>query len=172
MDALEVLLIGGIFIAVNGLYFANIIPPVPLSLKAIGMYHSVLHYSAGGYLVMYEPAPWYEFWQDTNSTFHYTAGQSAYCFSSVFAPADLTTPIFHRWEHYNESTGQWDTVFRISYPIEGGRSDGYHGYSATAGLTPGQWRCNVETSSGLLIGRVSFNAGPASTAPSLSTATL
>lgn len=161
-----------IFTVFNGFYFLNVIPPVPLSLKTIGMYHSVLHYSTGGYLVMYEAAPWYEFWQDTDSTFHYTPGQSAYCFSSVFAPADLTTPIYHHWEHYNDATKRWDTVFRISYPIVGGRSDGYHGYSATAALSPGEWRCNVETSSGALIGRIAFTAVPAPSTPPLSQTTL
>jgi hypothetical protein len=163
-----------VFTVFNGLYFLNIIPPVPLSLKTIGMYHSVLHYSSGGYLVMYEPPPWYEFWQDTDSTFHYTPGQSAYCFSSVFAPADLTTPIYHHWEHYNSATRQWDTVFRISYPIVGGRSDGYHGYSAIA-ISAGEWRCNVETSSGALIGRISFTAvasAVSSSTPTLSQTTL
>ncbi len=161
-----------IFIVFNMLYFLNVIPPVPLSLKDVGIYHSVLKYSSGDYLAMYEPAPWYEFWRDTNPTFHYTLGTSAYCFSSVYAPADLDTPIDHKWEHYNDSTHVWDTIVRVTFPISGGRADGYRGFSATAALQPGQWRCDVETQGGALIGRTSFTAVLSSSTPQLSQTTL
>ena len=164
--------IGAVFFIFNGLYFFNAIPPVPLSLKNIGVYHSVLHYSSGGYLATFEPAPWYIFWRDTSAEFDYTPGESAFCFSAVYAPAGLSTPIDHRWEHYNTTTNQWDTVFQISFPISGGRAAGYEGYSETAAMTPGQWRCDVETSTGALIGRISFTAVPVAHEPALSTATL
>lgn len=42
-----------IFIVFNGLYFFNVIPPVPLSLKDSGVYHSILKYSSGGYFATY-----------------------------------------------------------------------------------------------------------------------
>jgi hypothetical protein len=161
-----------LFAVFNGLYFLNVIPPVPLSLKNIGVYHSVLRYSSGDYLAMYEPAPWYEFWRDTSATFHYTQGQSAYCFSSVYAPADLDTPIDHRWERYNDATGEWDTVSRVTFPISGGRAGGYRGFSATAALSPGQWRCDVETQAGALIGRTTFTAVQSLSPPTLSQTTL
>ncbi|MDO8548509.1 MAG: DUF2914 domain-containing protein [bacterium] len=161
-----------VFVIFNGLYFLNVIPPVPLSLKDIGVYHSILKYSSGNYLALYESPPWYEFWHDTNTTFRYTQGQSAYCFSSVYAPADLDTPIDHKWEHYNEASNTWDTVSRISFPISGGRAAGYRGFSATAALSPGQWRCNVETQGGALIGRTTFNAVVESSTPTLSQTTL
>ncbi len=154
-----------------GLYFLNIIPPVPLSLKDIGMYHSVLKYSSGNYLAMYEPAPWYEFWQDTSPTFTYEAGQSAYCFSSVYAPAKLTTPIYHVWQYYDPSTKSWEDEARISFAIAGGRPDGYRGFSVVTLSNPGAWRCNVETESGALIGRTSFTA-VVGTAPVLDSTTL
>lgn len=165
-------LITGIFIIFNVLYFFNIIPPVPLSLKDIGVYHSVLKSSDGGYLVIYEPTPWYVFWRDTSAVLHYEPGQSAYCFSSVYAPTDLTTPIYHVWEYYNPSTKSWETMEKISYDISGGRKDGYRGFSATAALMPGQWRCDVETSGGILIGRISFTAVQGEPTAPLQTATL
>jgi len=166
------LLVGTIFVIFNALYFFDIIPPVPLSLKNIGIYHSVLRSADGDYLVLYEPAPWYVFWRDTSATLHYEPGASAYCFSSVYAPTDLTTPIFHVWEKYDTASKSWDTVSRISYDIAGGRKAGYRGFSATAALTPGEWRCNVETASGALIGRISFTAVEGEPAQPLSTATL
>lgn len=167
-----ILLVGTIFIIFNGLYFFDIIPPVPLSLKTIGVYHSVLKSSTGDYLVMYEPAPWYVFWRDTSATFDYEPGQSAYCFSSVYAPTDLTTPIYQVWQYYDPTQKSWETMARISYDISGGRKDGYRGFSATAGLQPGQWRCNVETVSGALIGRISFTAVEGEPTAPLTTATL
>lgn len=162
----------GIFIIFNALYFLDIIPPVPLSLKHIGVYHSVLKASTGDYLALYESSPWYVFWRDTSAILHYQPGQSAYCFSSVYAPTQLSTPIYHVWEHYNAASKNWETMGRISYGISGGRSSGYRGFSATAALTPGEWRCDVETSSGALIGRISFTAIEGVSAVPLNTATL
>jgi hypothetical protein len=167
-----VALIAIIFVVFNGLYFFDIIPPVPLSLKDIGVYHSVLKSSTGDYLVLYEPTAWYVFWRDTSAILHYEPGQSAYCFSSVYAPTQLSTPIYHVWEHFDTASKGWITESRISYSISGGRSDGYRGFSATAALMPGAWRCDVETASGALIGRISFTAVEGTTSVPLQTATL
>jgi hypothetical protein len=151
-------MIAVIFVIFNGLYFLNVIPPVPLSLKDIGVYHSVLKYSSGDYLALYEPPAWYAFWQDTSPRFTYTAGESAYCFSSVYAPAKLDTPIYHVWEYYDPAAKGWQTEARVSFPIAGGRPEGYRGFSIITVGQPGQWRCSVETQTGALIGRTSFTA--------------
>jgi hypothetical protein len=95
-------------------------------------------------------------------------GDSAYCFSSVYAPADLDAPIYHRWEHYNEAIHRWETLSRISFPISGGRSQGYRGWSAMSALTAGDWRCDVETGSGALIGRIAFTVVESATSTELS----
>ena len=162
--------VGGIFVAFNLLYFLNVIPPVPLSLKDIGIYHSVLKRSDGGYTVLYERAHWWEFWRDTSDTYTIGAGGSASCFSSVFAPSDLTAPIYHRWEY--RDAGDWQTESRVAFSINGGRDEGYRGYTTKALLTPGAWRCSVETAQGQLIGRVGFTVVAASTTPALSQKTL
>jgi len=159
------------FALFNGLYFLDVIPPVPLSLKSIGVYHSVLHQSQGGYIALFEAAPWWELWRDTSGTFTIAGENTAFCFSSVFAPADLSTTIYHRWEKYDESSGQWVTQSRISYAINGGLSEGYHGYTIKS-VSPGQWRCDVETSSGALIGRVGFSVVKSPSPPALSQSVL
>lgn len=143
----------GIFLAFNALYFFKVIPPVPLVLKDIGMYHSIAR-APGGYTADFEARPWWKFWRSTDTTFT-TQGSTAYCFSSVFAPTDLEAPIFHRWEKQNE-IGEWITISRVSFPINGGRSEGYRGFSLTNKLSQGKWRCSVETQNGALIGRFSF----------------
>jgi hypothetical protein len=163
------IIVGAIFILLNGFYFLNIIPPVPLSIKTIGVYHSVSGDAAGNYVGTYEASDWFVFWRDTSATYTYQSGQLAYCFTAVYAPPGLATPVYHVWEHYNEQTKQWDTIERLEFSIVGGRAGGYRGYSIMSALTPGQWRCDVETAQGGLIGRLSFTAVESPSTPTLST---
>lgn len=160
----------GIFFIFNGLYFLNIIPPVPLALKDIGIYHSITGRASQGYTATYEHEPWWKFWRSTNTIFSAPKNTTAYCFSAVFAPTDLRTPIFHRWEKKDPEAGEWKTTSHISFDINGGRAEGYRGYS-TARLGEGRWRCSVETESGALIGRFSFTMREVAV-PALSTKTL
>lgn len=162
-----------VFTLFAGLYFLKIIPPVPLSLKSIGVYHTITRLDATAsaghiYKATYEPAPWYEFWRETGGTYTIDNSAQATCFSSVFAPTDLSAPIYHRWEKYNEASKQWQTTSHTSFPINGGRGEGYRGYTLS-NVTPGRWRCEVETQNGALIGRVSFTVVKSSTAASVST---
>ncbi|MAZ67508.1 hypothetical protein CL652_01925 [bacterium] len=138
-----------------GLYFLNLIPPVPLALKHVGIYHSVVA-AEGSYSVTYEPPAWYEFWRDTNRVYTQQAGAPAFCFSSVYAPSALETEIRHRWEKYDEVQDEWITVARIPFPILGGREQGFRGYTQTSQIREGRWRCSVETSRGTLVGRTTF----------------
>jgi len=165
-------LVLGIFLVFNLLYFLNIIPPVPLSLKDIGVYHSLLRRSDGNYVALYEPAPWWQPWRSTNSTYTLGVGESAFCFSSVFAPTNLSVPVYHRWQKFSEQDGSWQTEALVAFPVSGGRADGYRGYSVKSALTPGQWRCNVETQGGALIGRTTFEIKEATTTAALSQRTL
>lgn len=163
-------LVLGIFLVFNLLYFLNIIPPVPLSLKDVGIYHSLLKRSDGNYTALYEKAPWWQPWRTTSRVYTLGVGESAFCFSSVFAPTNLAVPIYHRWE-YAGSSG-WETRARVAFPISGGRDAGYRGYSVKSNLSAGQWRCSVETGNGSLVGRTSFEVVEASSAPALSQRTL
>lgn len=165
-------LVLGIFLAFNLLYFLNIIPPVPLSLKDIGVYHSLLKRSDGNYVALYEPAAWWQPWRNTNPTYTLGVGESAFCFSSVFAPTNLSVPVYHRWEKFSEAGGSWQTQALVAFPVSGGRADGYRGYSVKSALTPGAWRCNVETQGGALIGRTGFDVVQATSTPALSQRTL
>ena len=149
------LYLGGVFVLYNSLYFLNIIPPVPLSLQKIGIYHSVTR-TGGDYRVEYEKPRWYEFFRSTHRTYSLIPGKPAYCFSSVFAPSGLSAPIAHRWERYDEREGEWQTSTRLTFSINGGRDSGYRGYSQKTGLSPGKWRCSVETTQGAIIGRTTF----------------
>lgn len=161
-----------IFLSFNILYFMNVIPPVPLAMRDLGIYHSVLKRSDGSYLAIYEESPWWQFWRSTARAYTLGESRSAFCFSSVFAPADLKTPIYHKWEYLNPATNEWEVRSRISFPISGGRAEGYRGFSVKTALTEGEWRCDVETAQGSLIGRMGFQVRAASTTPELSQRTL
>lgn len=147
--------VGGIYVAFNILYFANIIPPIPLSLKESGIYHSVVR-TAGGYEVRYEPPPWYLFFKDFNPTFHWAPGSRVYSYSAVFAPTKLNTTILHRWLYYDKNKKQWVEMDRLQFPIFGGRDGGYRGYTLKTNVKPGKWRIDVITERGQLLGRMNF----------------
>lgn len=140
----------------SALYMTGNIPPAPLMMKHIGIYHSMARTSDGNYRGTFESPHWYQFFLDTANRYNHTQGSGAYCASAVFAPPRLNTPIFYRWEYYNPVQKEWITTLHIPLNIVGGRNDGYRGYSQSFLLKPGSWRCNVETERGALIGRLSF----------------
>ncbi|MDB9944413.1 DUF2914 domain-containing protein [bacterium] len=148
--------VGAIYISLNFFYFSNMIPPIPLSLKDVGIYHSVVHFDDGSYRLTYEKPEWYVFWRKSDTTFHFEPGDNIFCFASVFAPTRLATDIYHKWERYNEELGQWDEYGRFSYAIEGGRGSGFRGYTLIKNYSIGTWRCTVETERGQVIGREEF----------------
>lgn len=170
-------LVGCVFVLFNGLYFLNIIPPVPLSLKGIGIYHSLerLPTPAGGeksiYEATYEEPAWFVFWRDTSTTYSVRGSATASCFASVFAPTGLSAPIVHMWERYDEVGGRWVVASRTTFAISGGRDEGFRGFS-DAVVSPGRWRCNVQTQNGTLIGRFAFKVVESSQTPALSQKTL
>jgi hypothetical protein len=151
-----VFIIGLLYVGLNFLYFTNIIPPIPLSLKTIGIYHNVVKYENGLYELTYEKPHWWEFYRSSDKDFHPMEAENIYCFASVFAPARLETEIYHKWEYYDQDTNKWTLHGRYAYAIQGGRGDGYRGYTQITGYRDGLWRCTVETERGQVIGRETF----------------
>ena len=93
------------------------------------------------------------------------AGEPLYAYSAVFAPIKLSTQIVHRWRRYNEKSGHWLTVSSVTFAINGGRDGGYRGYTIKHNPQPGDWRVDIDTSEGHLIGRIDFKVERAATAP-------
>jgi hypothetical protein len=145
----------GIYAAFHILYFTNIIPPIPLSLKEGGIYHSVRR-TDGGFEIQFEPTPWYVLFRDYDIIFHYIPGEAAYAYSSVFAPTKLNTTILHRWSYYDEKSKEWLATDRLSFKIVGGRDGGYRGYTFKTNLIPGKWRVDVITERDQRLGQMSF----------------
>lgn len=155
--------LGILFFTLNALYFTNIIPPIPLSLKDVGIYHGVVKFEGGTYQLTYAKPPRWAFWRNSDNTFYAEAGTNVFCFASVFAPTKLETDIFHTWEYWDETKEQWIEHNRLSYPIAGGRGGGFRGYTLVKSFTTGDWRCGVETERGQILGREEFTIvnGPA-----------
>jgi len=160
------LCIGGIYLVFNIFYFTNIIPPIPLALKESGIYHSVV-WDGKNYIVQFEPAPWYRFFDDFNRTFHWQRGSAVYSFSAIFSPTNLNIEIFHRWLYFDAGKGEWVERDKIGYDIIGGRDGGYRGYTLKYNVAPGKWRVDVVTSRDQLLGRNTFSVVEAHVPPEL-----
>jgi hypothetical protein len=145
-------MVAGVFLVMNALYIANLIPPIPLSLREAGMYYKI----TGDYQLEGPTESGLDKFLPSQDI-PYVPGQPLYAYSAIYAPVDLTTTIVHEWEWYNETTKRWETKDRLSFALRGGRQEGYRGYSVKRSLSPGKWRVSVETESGQVLGRIGFD---------------
>jgi len=53
----------------------------------------------------------------------------------------------------------------VTFPINGGRDGGYRGYTIKHNPEPGDWRVDINTSEGHLIGRITFKVERAAVPP-------
>ncbi len=134
-----------------GFYFLNWIPPVPLSMKFGGIYHEVQR-QGDQFLLTYE-RQWYEVWKRSDNPF--PADEPIYCFTAVFAPVALDTTVYHHWYFRPNSSKPFTHADKIPIKISGGREGGYRAYTFKQRLDPGDWRVDVETEDGRVVGRVS-----------------
>lgn len=148
------LIVGLIFVAINGFYFFNLIPPIPLSLKDSGVYHSIERNNQGVYFLTSEKIVGLErlsFYR----RIHLSTGEPAYFFAAVFAPAEFNANLIHRWEYFDPTKTRWVFSSEVPISIVGGREKGFRTYS-WKNVSPGLWRVTVETDGGLIIGRSRF----------------
>ncbi len=162
-------MLGCIYLLITFFYFTGIIPPLPLSLKDAGVYHSLRSNGDGSFTVEGESGSWLNFLRP--QVFHEAVGGPVYFESAVFAPAKLETDMYHNWQYFDESKNRWVEAARIRVPIIGGREDGYRFYSFKQNISPGLWRVDVETARGQVVGRVRFEVVEATTTPTLITET-
>lgn len=158
-----------IFIFINSLYFWNIIPPIPLSLRDHGIYYSVRHVGQNYELTAEKQSILQKIIPGT--TIRVVNNKPIYIFTSVFSPTELNTEIVHHWQKYNEAESRWVTVNKLAFPIFGGRSDGYRGYSVSSNVSPGKWRVFVETKRGQVLGKISFQVKQAEQMPEMEVVT-
>lgn len=143
-----------IFAFMNILYVTNRIPPVPMALNDIGVYHALQRVN-GRYELEQEEQPLWAYFIPGKRV-HVEPGKSLYIFASIFAPTDLRTPIVHHWQYYDKALGEWVTDARLEYTVSGGRADGFRGFSQKSRLREGTWRVYVETERGQVLGKETF----------------
>ncbi len=146
----------GIPMFVGMLYVLNVIPAVPLSLKESDIYHSVVKTSDGEYIGVKEKDSRL-FAQFRRPVYHMTDSDTAvYYFSSISAPAEVSAPLMHVWEYYNEESKQWIPSTTISFDMEGGRGEGFRAYSKKENVRTGMWRVTVKVDDSRIVGRIRF----------------
>ncbi|WP_373998926.1 DUF2914 domain-containing protein [Bdellovibrio bacteriovorus] len=134
-------------------YFLGWIPPVPLSIQSIGVYHGV-EKSEGQYILSYETPQW-KFWHHGDQDFTAEPGDTIYIFAQIFSPARFSDSVILHWYYLDPRAG-WQTTDKIPMSIAGGRKTGYRGFSSKQNYSEGRWRVSVETTDGREIGRIYF----------------
>jgi len=141
------------------LYFFKLLPPVPLSLKYIGIYHQV-EKQGGDYVLSYEKADWWRYWEKGAQTFLAEPGDAIHTFVQIFSPTDFSDQVQLVWlkKAENKNGGsEWKTWDTIPMTIRGGRSDGYRGSANKSKYDPGHWMVKVVTSDERELGRLYFD---------------
>ncbi len=137
-------------------YALQIIPPVPLSLKYIGVFHSVKKEN-GEYVLGYNRSKWL-FWQNGDQSFFARPGDQIVTFARVFAPNGFHDQLQVRWLLHGAHG--WQKLDLIPIPVSGGREHGFRGYTTKSNFQPGDYRVQIETTDGREIGRIGLTVEP------------
>jgi hypothetical protein len=152
--------LGCVLLGFLALYFFRLIPPVPLSIPFIGVYHGVER-TAEGYRLSHQRPGW-RFWHNGDQDFAAQPGDKVYVYFRVFSPTNFADQVLLRWYRKGESWVLHDT---IPIKITGGREAGFRGYGVKTNYQPGRWKVQVETTDGREIGRVYFDLETVASAP-------
>lgn len=144
-----------VLIVLVTLYVGKWIPPVPLSLKYMGIYHQIARENTD-YALSYPKPSWYTFWKKESRPFRARPEDVVNCFVRVFAPRRFTHQISLRWSVQDPRTGRFMISDRVPLAIHGGRGEGFRGFAAKSRHTPGQWRVEAVTEDDRIIGSVDF----------------
>jgi hypothetical protein len=146
--------LGCVLVGFLTFYLFRVIPPVPLSIPFIGVYHQVERTDAG-YRLSHERAAW-RIWHNGDQKFFAQPDDRVYVYFRVFSPARFADQVQLRW-HWNDPARGWTLHDTIPIKIVGGREQGFRGYGFKTNYQPGEWKVQVETTDGREIGRVYFD---------------
>lgn len=136
------------------LYFLHLIPPVPLSLNYIGVFHDVKK-NGNEYMLSHEN-PWWRFWHEGDQDFLAQPGDKIYVFFRMFSPERFSDQVRMSW-YYKDPQHGWLKADSVPIRVVGGRDEGFRGYGVKSNYMPGKWRVAIETVDELEIGRISFH---------------
>jgi hypothetical protein len=143
------------------LYGARLMPPVPLSLRTIGIYHGVEKAigEVKGYKVKYVAPSVWKFWVDDAVEFPMREGDKAWAFVAIFAPRGFRDEIQFQWSFDDPKRGWVDQGPPTRSSLGTGAENREQGYRTFANMTvrsPGTYRVVVSSSDGREIGRRTF----------------
>lgn len=133
------------------MYIFNFIPPVPLSVKEIGVYHDVKKINNEYHL--YKEVSRLKFWSQGDQDFVAQQGDKVYVFARIFAPKRFEEKVYIQWEVWQDD---WKVSDRIPLKVTGGNDWGYRAYTFKKNYTEGTWRARIVTENEKEIGRVNF----------------
>lgn len=139
------------------LYFLHAIPPVPLSVSYMGIYHEV-EKKEGHYYLSYS-RPSYKFWQHGDETFEARTGDRVVAFVQVFLPEGFKEQLQVKWSLYDEVKG-WVLQDTVPLTLIGGREEGFRATVVKNNYQNGLWRIQIETSEDREVGRLKFTITP------------
>ena len=154
--------LGLVLVGFLAFYLFRLIPPVPLSLPFIGVYHSVER-ARDSYRLSHE-RPYWRVWHNGDQWFYAQPGDKVYVFFRIFSPTRFADQVQVRW-YLNEASRGWMLQDTIPINILGGRERGFRGYGVKANYQPGRWKVQVETTDGREIGRIYFRLEAVPAAP-------
>ena len=144
---------GLVLVVFLSLYLVRLIPPVPLSLHFIGVYHNVER-NDDVYKLSHE-RPFWRIWDNGDQKFLAQPGDRIFVYFRLFSPARFSDQVLMRW-YWKDTAGSWKLQDSIPIKIVGGREKGFRGYGTKNNYQPGDWKLQVETTDEREIGRVYF----------------
>jgi len=135
------------------LYLIHVLPPVPLSLKWIGIYHGAER--QGEMVKVSHQRPAWKLWHHGDQSFLARAGDRIFCFTRIFAPRHFRDGLKVRWA-YQSPSGGWTGTDAIPLTISGGQEHGWRGIAYKRNFIPGRWKVNIETDDGREVGSIHF----------------
>lgn len=136
------------------LYLFKVIPPIPLSIPYMGVFHSVERTNEGFRLG--HQKSWWKFWSAGDQNFKAMTGDKVFVFFRIFSPTNFTDEVLVRW-YLKDIQRNWVLQDSIPIKIFGGREEGFRGFGAKSNYQPGEWKVQVETEDGREIGRIYFD---------------
>jgi hypothetical protein len=149
--------LGCVLIVFLTFYLLRVIPPVPLSIPFMGVYHGVER-TDSGYRLTHE-RPFWRIWHNGDQRFRAQAGDKVHIYFRVFSPSRFSDQVLMRWYRYESKGGTQGWALQDTIPIKivGGREEGFRGYGLKGNYQPGKWKVQVETTDGREIGRIYFS---------------
>ncbi len=140
-----------------GLYAMKWIPPVPMATLTMGIYHDVDKQNDRYILTSKAPQTWWRVWADPKV--YANSGEKIYFFAGVFAPTDFEHTMHVQWL-LKDINDQWQQTDQIPIHIQGGRQEGFRGYTYKEHHQPGHWRVRLVTQTGQELSRYDFQLLP------------